>query len=147
MPRRKRAQDPVDMTELVNFIHQFVREQKKAIPRYSYARLARESKLSGSVLSELLNHPEREPTGRTLARLAEGLGLTYAELWRIAYPKGSLPNSGDTDMTPVEIPAEILTILAHDPGLGRFVELARRLPPAYRTRALGYMEGIAEGLT
>ena len=153
MPRRSRKNDPVDMTHLINFINDYIRTQQRTRPRYSQAQLARDSELRESVLSELMNNPDREPAGRTLVRLARGLGIDYVEVFHLAYPSeptaGHVPPEAD-DKGAQQRLARIRQRNAHlmevNPRFGEVIALLEKLPPDKQGRVLGFVEGLVAEL-
>lgn len=154
MPRRSREEDPVDMKHLINFINDFIRTQQRTKPRYSQAELARQSNLGESVLSELMNHPDREPSGRTLVRLAQGLGIDPVDVFHLAYPSEPtaerVPAQAD-DKAAQERLARIRRRTAHllevNPRFGEVIALLEKLPPDKQGRVLGFVEGLVSEST
>lgn len=145
MPRKPKG-GSVDMTELINFIKVYIREQQRDNPKYTRAALARQCGIGGSTLSELVNHPDREPSGRTLGALAEGMGVDPAKLYRIAYPRSSDEAlRGRRRQETVKVPPHITAAIEGDPQFyNRLVELAERISPERRARVLAFTEGLAE---
>jgi transcriptional regulator with XRE-family HTH domain len=153
MPRRSREEDPVDMTNLIHYIQDFIRTQQRTKPRYSQAELARQSKLRESVLSELMNNPNREPSGRTLVRLANGLGIDPIELFHIAYPSDILaeyvpPEHDDkaAQQRAARIRQRNARLLEVNPRFSEVIALLEKLPPDKQGRVQGFVEGLVAEL-
>lgn len=145
MPR-KRKEGSVDMTELINFIKAYVKERKRENPRYSRSALARQADIGVSTLSELVNHPDREPSGRTLGHLATAMDVDPVKLYRIAYPRSSDEAlRGRPRRKAVRMSQRLDTLVQSDPQFyERLTELTERISPERRARVIAYVEGLAD---
>ena len=149
MPRRTRDRNPADMSRLSNLIKETVAERKRKDPRYSRAAFARECGLSASVVSDIVNHPDRDVEGLTLVRLARGLRLLPQDVFHIAYPT-------EVDEAALSVPldeekrarlAEQLrrradALLDISPEFARVRDLLPLVPLEQRGRVLGFVEAI-----
>lgn len=148
MPRQPRTVDPVDMTPLIHYIHDYIRAQQRVRPRYSQAELARRSGLRESVLSELINHPDREPAGRTLIRLAKGLEIEPMDVFHLAYPSDAVstkpidPADKVAQRRAARIKKRMELLLDVNPRFSEVIALLEKLPPDKQGRVIGFVEGL-----